>query len=193
MSRASSTAAEPTETARSAMPVSVRTRLATENDLWKQRCSTRPDAPDRRRQRVLLLQLAEDLRLADHHRVEARGDAEQMAHRVAVAVRCRAASAQVVGSPRSCVSARNAGSAPAIASGVAPAGHDLDAVAGREDDALLDTRPAHQVAQRGLEASVRERHPLAHLDRRRAVAQPDEDDPCSTLRTLRRGRRGRAR
>ena len=45
MSRASSTAAEPTDTAFSAMPVSVRTRLATENDLWKQRCSTRPDAP----------------------------------------------------------------------------------------------------------------------------------------------------
>ncbi len=45
MPRASSTAAEPTETAFSAMLVSVRTRLATENDLWKQRWSTCPAAP----------------------------------------------------------------------------------------------------------------------------------------------------
>ena len=42
---ASSTAAELTDTARPAMPVSVRTRLATENALWKQRCSTAPVVP----------------------------------------------------------------------------------------------------------------------------------------------------
>src|SRR5438445_778860 len=34
----------------------------------------------------------------------------------------------------------------------------------------------HQPAERGLEAPVRERHPLAHLDRRGAVVEPDQDD-----------------
>ena len=43
--QAKSTAAELTETALAAMRVSVRTRFATENDLWNQRCSTVPNVP----------------------------------------------------------------------------------------------------------------------------------------------------
>ena len=45
MLRDSSTAAEPIETARSAIRVSRRMRLATENERWKQRWRISPEAP----------------------------------------------------------------------------------------------------------------------------------------------------
>ena len=52
--------------------VSVRTRLLTENAAWNRRFSTGPVVPASRRDAVGVLQLAEDLRLAEHQRVEAR-------------------------------------------------------------------------------------------------------------------------
>jgi hypothetical protein len=83
ISFASSTAADPTDTARAAMPVSLRTRFATENDLWKQRCRMRPDAPAAAASAYCVLQLAEDLGLATTMVVEARRDAEEMPDGVA--------------------------------------------------------------------------------------------------------------
>ena len=44
-----------------------------------------------------LLHLAEDLRLAQHHRVEAGGDAERVAHRLLAAAGCRGSGRSSVG------------------------------------------------------------------------------------------------
>ena len=83
--RASATAAKLTDTAPEPRPVSVRTRLPTANDAVEQPVEHRA----RRRARrvgdgVRVLHLAENLRLADDQRVEAGGDAEQMARDVEI-------------------------------------------------------------------------------------------------------------
>ena len=62
----------------------MRTRLPTANDEWNRRLSTGPAVCALAGGRVRLLDLAENLRLADDQRVEAGGDAEQMARRVEV-------------------------------------------------------------------------------------------------------------
>ena len=108
MSRASSTAAELTDTACSAMPVSVRTRLATENDLWKQRCSTRPGAPTRRGGAYCSFSWPRIC--GSPTTIESRlgGDAEEVAHGVAAAVHVEVP-AQRVGVARRARRARNVG------------------------------------------------------------------------------------
>ena len=73
--------------ARAAMPVSLRTRFAAENDLWNARWRTRPDAPIAAAIWYCSFSCPQNLRLADDHRVEARGDAEEMPDRLAAAVR----------------------------------------------------------------------------------------------------------
>ena len=78
--------------------VSVRTRLATEKAAWNRRFSSGPGRAGVLRRAVGVLELAEDLRLAEHHRVEAGGDGEHVrdgAHVVVVVeavvdARCRA-------------------------------------------------------------------------------------------------------
>ena len=84
--RARSTATEAMETEEEPIWVSVRTLLATE----KARCSSgssvsRSDGADFAGDGVGLLDLAEDLRLADDHGVERAGDAEEMADGLALA------------------------------------------------------------------------------------------------------------
>ena len=59
--------------------------------LAEQRVQLRPDRLARLRQREGVLHLAEDLRLADHHRVEAGGHAEGVADGVARPDACRGA------------------------------------------------------------------------------------------------------
>ena len=77
--RASCTPAEATETALAPIAVSERTRLATAKVVWNSRFSNGPDCAALLRGPVGILELAEDLRFAENQRVEARGDAEQMA------------------------------------------------------------------------------------------------------------------
>ena len=59
---------------------------------WRRRAGTGgragcPGVPARARRRPGFLHLAEDLRLAQHQRIQAGGDAEQVAHRIGVVVR----------------------------------------------------------------------------------------------------------
>ena len=54
-------------------------------------CSSRPSAAGAARQLLGLLHLTEDLRLAQHHRVEAAGDAERVTHGVSPAAARRSA------------------------------------------------------------------------------------------------------
>ena len=108
--RRSSNSCEARRTAAAAMliecaPISVdeRTSLATANERWNICCSVVPSVPALLGLAHRLLQLAQDLRLAEHHRVEAAGDAKRVA-------RGR-------GSPaRSCVEQQRAGDAALSAS-----------------------------------------------------------------------------
>ena len=112
-----------------ATSVSVRTRLASANGARHARAAaTGPSVPASLRRGVRLLDLAEDLRLAHHHRVERRGDAEQVAQGI-VARRARTgARASSAGSARSSMRKRCSASSAAR---VVDADVELDAVAGR--------------------------------------------------------------
>ena len=61
----------------------VRTRLAVANACWKRRPRIGPARAALDRRAIGVLGLAEDLRLADHHRVERGGHAQHVAHGVA--------------------------------------------------------------------------------------------------------------
>ena len=84
--RARSTATEAMETEFEPIPVSVRAFLAAANALCS-RCSSWPrDRARGARHGEGFLHLAQNLRLADHHGIEAGGHAEEMAYRFLVAV-----------------------------------------------------------------------------------------------------------
>ena len=100
VSRRSSNSCDASRTAAAAMliecaPISVevRTSLATANERWNSWCSVVPSVPAVVGLAHRLLHLAEDLRLAQHHRVEPAGDAEGVARRGAVLAARRRASA----------------------------------------------------------------------------------------------------
>ena len=84
--RAISTATEAIETEFDPIPVSDRAFLAAANALCS-RCSNCPaTVPCGPRHGECLFYLAQNLRLAHHHGIQAGGHAEQMTHRFAVAV-----------------------------------------------------------------------------------------------------------
>jgi hypothetical protein len=124
--------------------------------------------------RVLLLQLAEDLRLSDHQRVEARRDAEEVADRVAPDVRVEVRGERGRADAVLVREVRREGRAEP--GGIGAAGDDLDAVARRHDGRFGDPLERHEASQRLVELPVREREALAQLDRGRAVVQTDDDD-----------------
>ncbi len=65
------------------LPISVllRTSLATANERWNIWCSVLPSVPARVGVAHRLLHLTEDLRLAEHHRIEPAGNPEGMSRR----------------------------------------------------------------------------------------------------------------
>ncbi len=84
--RASSTATEAMETELEPMAVSVRTRLAAAKARLQQMFELAGDGAGGARGGEGLLDLAENLRLADDHGVEAGGDAEEMADGLLIAM-----------------------------------------------------------------------------------------------------------
>ena len=152
----------------------MRTRLPTPNDEWNSRFSTGPTVVHVAGDGVRLLHLAEDLRLADDQRVEARGDAEQMPRGVEVrhVVDVRrdlavidavelADEAHQVGPRRRHVVARDV---------------ELGAVARREHHRLARRSALGQRAQRAVDAARLKVDALAQLDRRGAVTDSDEEE-----------------
>ena len=148
-----------------------------------------------RRLLVMVLHLAEDLRLADDHRVEARGDAEQMPHALASGVRVEmrrelrvrhvALGGEELADPRL---------ETARAGVLGDARDDLDAVARRDDRRLVHAVETGETRERRLQVDLRERETLPHCDRRGAVAQADDEDvACHVSRSCRRAYRGRRR
>ena len=127
----------------------------------KQAIEQRPRALDCRRGRERVLDLTENLRLADDERVETGCDAEQMPRRVVIDVRVEmrtnALGRQLVelGQKRDQVLAARVG---ILARDV-----QLRAVARRDDDGFSGMRPARERTHGRLEAAAAEIQPLAEL------------------------------
>ena len=109
--RASWMPAEATETALAPIAVSVRTRLATAKVDWNRRLSKAPERARLLRRAIGILELAEDLRLAEDHRVEPRGDGVRVAHCLRTPMRYRQ-SASARSPPDSATSQSASGGAP---------------------------------------------------------------------------------
>ncbi len=122
------------------------------------------------------LHLAEDLRLADHHRIESRGDAEGVAHRllvgqgIEVLLKVRGAQPVIVRQPL-----RQLGGRFVFLSS---RDVELGAVAGREDRGFA-RQPALELTERLLQALDMEHDALAHRERRGLMVQPESEKRCS--------------
>ena len=121
-----------------------------------------------------LADLAEDLALADDHRVESGGHAEEVRDRSVLVVRVEQVG-ELVG-----VHARLVGEevADVVDAGVEHrrAGVDLGAVARREQHRLGQVLAERERVQRLGETRRRNRHPLEQLDRDGPVVQSDDDE-----------------
>ena len=118
--------------------------------------------------------LAQDLALAQHHRLQARGHAEQVGRGRLVVVGEEVV-AEVLrreeGQPGEEVADVLHAAVEALGDHV-----DLGAVARRQDDGLAHEVAAHQVAQGLGQVLGRDGHALEDLERDRAVAQSDDDE-----------------
>ena len=175
MRAASFTAAAAMDTLVAPIRVVLRTSLATAKERWNsvQHAAERAGRLGGARR---LLHLAEDLRLAEHHRIEPRGDAEGVAHRllarqrVEVVLQLRGVHAVVVRQPL-----RQLGGRFVF---LASRDIELGAVAGREDRGFA-RQPALQLAERLLQALDMEHHALAHRERRGLMVQAESEKRCS--------------
>ena len=112
--------------------------------------------------------LAENLWLADHERIEPRGDPEQMARGIRAAMHVEVLRhlrmrdlVILAEEPPDAIGGR-----VRVADGI-----DLRAIAGREDDQLTPHAARRERGKRRLDASAREVDALPQLDGRRTVAQ----------------------
>ena len=155
-----------------AAPISVseRTVFATEKVRWNSLFSSSPSVPAAWAVRTACLNWPEDLRLAQHHRIEPARHAEGVLHRlllrqlVEIGLDLLRLQAVVAGHP---VHRR------ARLLGVAI---DLGAVAGRDDRRLLHRAAVHQVAQRPDQALGVKHHLLAHRQRGGLVVDAESEE-----------------
>ena len=167
--RARLTAAKATDTGLSPIAVSVRTCLAVLKACWNRRCQQFAGAPGFPGGLERAFHLAEDLRLAEHQRVQAAGDRQQVLDDLASCVRIQVRrdifdrQAVEPGEPF-------AGQFLCIVFDIAV---HLGAVAGRQDHPLADAGQIGQAAQRRDNDIGAERHPLADVYRRGGVVETD--------------------
>ena len=129
--------------------------------------------PGRRRDAVRLADLPEDLRLAEDHRVEARGDAEEVPdRRVAVPRERRLAQEHVVHA----VEAREVARERVEVVLAVRHAVDLRAVARRDDRALGEDALVEEPLERLARLLRREGESLSQIERRAAVVPADEDE-----------------
>ena len=124
---------------------------------------------DRARGRVGFFYLAENLRFADDHRIQARGHAEEMPDRVFLAKFVQVG-IQFFRLQMKMVVQKSA----QIGVAVGGVRDDLDAVAGRDDHALFDAGVGRQLAAGIGQARFRDRQPLADFERRALVIHANE-------------------
>ena len=124
---------------------------------------------------VGLLDLAEDLRLADDHGVERAGDAEEMADGLALAELVEVRFEGGSGDGEVLVQEAEKVGGIAVA-GVVLNGDELDAVAGGEDEGFADSGLMGECARGVGEAGQGDGEALADLDGRGGVVDADQDE-----------------
>jgi hypothetical protein len=177
------TAIRATETGRSAMRVSLRTRLAGEGRREEPR-QHRPAGPALGGDPVGVLHLAQDLRLAHHQRVDRGRHPQQVADGVGVHVLVEdGVGRDVLRQRLAAPELAEEEAAQAVAGGVEPAGggHHLHPVAGGEQHRLLDLLAVGQLGE--PRSGIVDGEALAHLDRRRAVVHARQQDLHSRAST----------
>ncbi len=131
-----------------------------------------------------VLELGEDLRLADDERVEARGDAEEVSDRL-VAGHARDRATQRVGLDPAAHGERPDGE---LLGGPRVGGQEVDlgAVAGRQHDRFAHAVARHELAAQARGLGAGQRETLAQLERRGLVGDAEHDkvhtEPHSTRR-----------
>ena len=123
------------------------------------------------RERVGVLDLAEDLRLAQHHRFEPGRDAEQMAHGIGVRVQVKELVEALAGQLMMVL--QPVGRRRLVAA--LDRAIELGAVAGRKDRGFAHARLGRELGQRRGGVLRRERDALAKRERRGQVVQSDGD------------------
>ena len=141
----------------------------------EQRFSVARAVPSALRDLPRVADLAEDLGLAEHGRVETRGHREEVTRGALVEV-----AVEVVGRARRDAGRRGRAmkSRTSGVRAVEPLGDDVDlgAVAGRQHHGLGDVRPRAEVVERLGKARTVDTGPLEQLERCDAVVQTDDDD-----------------
>ena len=129
-------------------------------------------SPGRPRQLVSVLDLAQDLRLAEDLGVEAAGNPEQVLHGGVALVPVEAGMhVWIVGAAFRCEPMRQGRAVFALQLGV-----DLGAVAGGEDDGFAHARQTQDRAQARRDLLRREAHALAHGDRGGEMADSEGEE-----------------
>ena len=174
--RARSTATEAMETELEPIWVSVRTFLATVKARWRRDVERGGDGADLAGDGVGLLDLAEDLRLADDHGVERAGDAEEMADGFALAELVEMG-LDVVGRDGEVLvqEAEEVGRLSGWRLRVVLQGEELDAVAGGEDEAFADAGLVERACGWRRRGGGGDGEALADLDGRGVVVDAEED------------------
>ena len=141
----------------------------------QERFERRGDGAGLARDGVGLLDLAEDLRLADDHGVERAGDAEEMADGLALAELVEVRFEEGGGYGEVLVQEAEKVGGIAVA-GVVLDGEELDAVAGGEDEGLADAGLMGECARGIGEAGGGDGEALADLDGGGGVVDADQDE-----------------
>ena len=157
------------ETELEPISVSVRTRLAAAKADCRRCSSWPPMAPVARCHAVGFFDLAENLRLADHHGVEARGHAEEMTDGVSIVVPINVRSKQ-----RGLKAELAIEETGEIGGGRLDDREHLDAIAGGDDHALGDSGHGGEGAGDFGELLAGDGDALAQLDGRGFVVDADE-------------------
>ncbi len=127
-----------------------------------------------------VLDLTQDLRLAEHERVERRGDAEQVAHRRSTGVTVEVR----VNARRLAFERKHAGVADRTEVDTRCAGRNqLDAIAGRNQERFRRGAALHQLVEERRNPLFLQRQTLADVDRRGLVREPDHRDHQTGTRT----------
>jgi hypothetical protein len=120
-----------------------------------------------------VFQLPQDLRLADDHRIQARGHAEEVPHRrlaLPLVEVCRAGRLQPLAADEVAQRGRHLAGRQTCAI-------ELDAVAGGEHHALRDPRQPLHRRERAGQVVAQPREPLADRQRGRVVREPQQHEP----------------
>ena len=134
----------------------------------------RAGVPVLERQVVGFLELAENFRLTQHHRIETAGHSEEMFHAVLIGVLVKLVGervAVVVGADEKFPQRSKSPARLQRGGGV-----NFHAVAGRENHRLLGQAGGAQGLQRLGDARLGEGELLPHRDGGRMVTQPNDDD-----------------